>query len=138
MKIMVVLLLVILVGIGYCGHSRNQKPLVGNYDLQGRDYSGKLIFNGAIRITSFENMELNGTCKVVELDHRFEGAVNKNNGPCEGKVSGDEITLDLAPDLDDGGLVFEGHWNESRITGTWMIESVLGGERLGTFEAVKR
>ena len=131
------LMVVIVVGFGHCSQSREQRPLVGNYDLQGHDYSGKLIFKGAISLTSFENTELNGTCKVVKVENTFEGAVNKD-GPCEGKVSGDKITLNLAPGLSDGGLVFEGHWNESRISGSWRIESMLGGKTLGTFEAVKQ
>jgi len=137
MKIIVVSVLVTLVAFGYCGYSRKQKPLVGNYDLQGHDYSGRLIFNGAISLTYFENTELNGTCKVVKVENTFEGAVNKD-GACEGKVSGDKITLNLAPNLSDGGLVFEGHWSESRIAGTWRIESMLGAKTFGTFEAVKQ
>lgn len=137
MKTFVISALVLLVGFGHCGSSRNQIPLVGKYDLQGHDYSGRLIFKGAISLTSFENSEVKGICKVVKVAETFEGAVNKD-GPCEGKVAGDKVTLDLAPRLSDGGLVFEGHWSERRIAGTWMIDSMTGGKTLGTFEAVKQ
>lgn len=137
MKAIFVSVVVILVGIGSCSHLPNQKPLIGNYDLQGHDYSGRLIFKGAIRFTSFENMKVSGTCKVMKVDNTFEGAVNKD-GVCEGTVSNDQITLDLAPTLSDAGLVFEGHWSERRLTGTWRIESLLGGKTFGTFEAVKQ
>src|SRR6266478_5476116 len=126
MKTIVISALVLLAGFGYCGHSREQSPLVGKYDLQGHDYSGRLIFNGAISLTSLENTELKGLCKVVKVAETFEGTVNKD-GPCEGEVSGDKVTLDLAPRLSDGGLVFEGHWSEGRIAGTWRIESMAGG-----------
>ena len=136
MKVFLVSVLIMLVGIGSCSHSRNEKPLIGDYDLQGYDYAGKLIFNGAIRFSSLESTEVKGTCKVVKLDNSFEGVVDKD-GPCEGRVSGDEITLDLAPTLSDGGLVFDGHWSESRIRGTWRIESLQGGQTFGTFEAAK-
>jgi hypothetical protein len=137
MKIMVCSVLLILIGLGYCSHFRKQDPLVGNYNLQGHDYSGRLIFNGTISMTSFENTELKGTCKVMQVETTFEGAVNKN-GPCEGKISDDKIMLNLAPNLSDGGLVFEGNWSEGRIVGTWRIESMLGAKTLGTFEAVKQ
>jgi hypothetical protein len=137
MKTIVTLTLVLMVGFGQCGHSHDQSSLVGKYDLQGRDYSGTLIFNGAISLTSHQNAELRGTCKVVKVTEAFEGAVNKD-GPCEGKVAGDKVTLYLAPNLYDGGLVLEGDWVEGRITGTWMIESMAGGKTFGTFEAVKQ
>ncbi|MGH9931402.1 MAG: hypothetical protein ACREA9_19520 [Pyrinomonadaceae bacterium] len=137
MKTIVILTLVLMVGFGQCGHSRDQSSWVGTYDLQGRDYSGTLIFNGAISIASHQNNELRGMCKVVKVTEAFEGVVNKD-GPCEGKVAGDRVTLYLAPNLSDGGLVFEGHWMERRITGTWMIESMAGGRTFGTFEAVKQ
>jgi hypothetical protein len=73
----------------------------------------------------------------VKVAETFEGAVSKD-GPCEGKVAGDKVTLDLAPSLSDGGLVLEGHWSVGRIAGTWRIESMVGGKTFGTFEAVKQ
>lgn len=137
MKTIVIFALVLLVGFGQCGHSRDQSSLAGKYNLQGHDYSGRLIFNGAISLTSLDNAELKGICKVVKVAETFEGAVDKD-GPCEGKVEGANVTLDLAPSLSDGGLVFEGHWSEGRISGTWRIESMGGGKTFGPFEAVKQ
>lgn len=129
--------LILVTGLVDCSrHSSSEGSLIGNYELQGHEYSGQLIFTGAILITSLENSELKGMCKVVKVNEAFEGAVSKD-GPCEAKVSGDKITLDLAPSLSDGGLVFEGHWSEGRISGTWRIESVAGGKTFGTFDAVK-
>jgi hypothetical protein len=137
MKTIVILTLVLLGGFGHCGHSRDQSSLIGKYNLQGHDFSGRLIFNGAISLTSLENTDLKGKCKVVKVAETFEGTV-KTDGPCEGKVAGDKVTLDLAPTLSDGGLFFEGHWSEGRISGTWMIESMAGGKTIGPFEAVKQ
>jgi hypothetical protein len=137
MKTVITIVLVVLLGMGYCDHRRDQNTLLGNYDLQGYDYSGKLIFNGSITFTSFENTELTGTCKVIKVDSGFEGAVNKD-GPCAGEVSGDRITLYLSPTLSDGGVDFEGHYTESRLTGTWRIQNVAGGKTFGTFEAIKQ
>jgi hypothetical protein len=133
----IVAALLIFIGFGYCSHVQRQRPLVGNYDLQGRDYSGRVIFKGNISLRSLENNELNGTCKVVKVENTFAGTVDKD-GPCEGNVSGANIELNLAPQLSDGGLVFEGHWDEHRIAGTWRIESIGGGRTFGAFEAVKQ
>lgn len=138
MKATVVLVLAIALGLGSCRHSPNQTPLVGSYDVQGFDHAGKLIFKGAIKITSFETTKVKGICKITKVDSTFQRSVEKAEGLCEGEVSGNQITLDLAPLLDDGGVVFEGQWNESRITGTWSIESALGATTFGNFEAVKQ
>lgn len=134
---MVTLSLVILMGFNHCSRSRNQNPLVGKYDLQGHDYSGKLIFHGAISFTSVENDEVKGICKVVKVEQAFRGAVEKD-GPCEARVSGDKITIYLSPSLSDAGVVFDGNWNAGNIAGTWRIESLLGGKTYGTFDAKRQ
>lgn len=129
--------LVMLLAYGACSRSRDHSPLVGKYELQGHEYSGELIFKGAISLTALDNNQVLGNCKIVKVAEAFRGAVDKD-GPCEGKVSGSKITLDLAPGLSDGGLVFEGQWTDARIEGTWRIESMAGAKTLGTFEAIKQ
>ena len=114
-----------------------RRPLFVNYNVQGREGSGRVIFKGTISLTSFENNELNGTCKVVKVENTFAGTVDKD-GPCIAEIAGEKITFYLAPQLSDGGVVLEGHWDEHRITGTWRIESIAGGITVGTFEAVKQ
>jgi hypothetical protein len=136
-KTIVISALVLVAAFGNCGHLRNQNTLVGYYDLKGKDYSGRVIFNGSISFTSLENTDLSGICKVVKVSETFNGTVNKD-GPCEGKVSGGKVTIYLSPTLSDGGLVFEGDWSEGRIAGTWRIESFAGAKTLGTFEAARK
>ncbi len=137
MKMIVLSSLMLLLAFGSCSRSRGHSPLVGEYDLQGHDYAGQLIFKGAISLTDLNHNQVLGHCKVVKLAQAFRAAVD-TDGPCEGKVSGNKITLDLAPGLSDGGLVFEGQWTGTRIEGTWRIESLTGGKTLGTFEALKQ
>ena len=137
MKIILLSSLLLLLGLSDCHRSPNQSSLIGKYELQGHDYSSKLIFNGAIVLTSLENDEVKGSCKVVKVAETFRGSVN-TDGPCEGKVSGNKITLYLAPGLSDAGVELEGHWGNGRITGTWRIDSMTGGRTFGTFEAVKQ
>jgi hypothetical protein len=43
MKMIVLSSLLLLLAFGHCNRSRDHIPLVGKYDLQGHDYSGKLI-----------------------------------------------------------------------------------------------
>ncbi len=138
MKMIVLSSLMLLLAFGSCSRSRGHSSLVGKYDLQGHDYAGQLIFKGTISFTDLNNNQVKGNCKVVKVAQTFRGAVDKKDGPCEGEVSGNKITLDLAPGLSDAGLVFEGQWTDARIDGTWRIESFLGGKTFGTFEAIKQ
>ena len=111
--------------------------LLGRYELVGHDNAGRLIFKGVILLTSLDQNGLKGQCKVVKAMEDFEGAVEKD-GPCEGSVSGKNVTLDLAPQLADGGLIFEGQFDDGRITGIWMFDTFAGSKPLGKFEAVKK
>lgn len=137
MRMIVLSSLVLLLAFGPCSRSPEHRPLVGKYDLQGHDYAGQLIFKGSISLTDLNSDQVKGHCQVVKVAEAFRGAVDKD-GPCEGQISGNKITLDLAPKLSDGGLVFEGQWTDARIEGTWTIESFAGGKTFGTFEALKQ
>lgn len=136
--LLAVLWLIALVCTTQCNrHSANTPALLGRYELVGRDNAGRLIFKGTILVTSLEQNDLKGQCKVVQATEAFEGAVEKD-GPCEGSVAGKNVTLDLAPQLADGGLIFEGQFEDGRITGIWMFDTFAGSEPLGKFEAVKK
>ena len=131
--------LIALLGFTQC----NRQPgntftaLLGKYELVGHDDAGRLIFTGTILLTSLEQNNLKGQCKVVKATEAFEGAIAKD-GPCEGSVAGKKVTLDLAPQLADGGLIFEGQLDDGRITGVWMFDTFGGSKPLGKFEAVKK
>lgn len=137
MKPLIALVLPLLLTLGWCRCSRNQNPLVGEYKIQGHDFAGKRIFNGTISVKTFANDEVKAVCYVVKVADDFEGTVN-NNGPCEGETSDDKISLDLAPSMDDGGVLFEGNWSEGHISGTWSIDSFAGAKTFGTFDAVRQ
>jgi hypothetical protein len=131
--------MILLMGFSHCSRqpANPQSAMLGRYELVGHDNAGQLIFTGAISLTSLEQAELKGQCKVVKATEAFEGAVDKD-GPCEGLVEGNSVTLDLAPSLADGGLIFEGQFDNGRITGIWMFETFAGRKPLGKFEAVKK
>lgn len=136
--LLAILWLIALVSITQCNrHSANTTALLGRYELAGHDNVGRLIFTGTILLTSLEQNDLKGQCKVVKATEAFEGAVEKD-GPCEGSVADKKVTLDLAPQLADGGLIFEGQFDNGRITGIWMFDTFAGSKPLGVFEAVKK
>ncbi len=53
-------------------------------------------------------------------------------------MDGKAVTVDLAPNLSDGGLILEGQFEDGRITGIWRLEGFVGTPALGKFEAVKK
>ncbi|HKS10562.1 MAG TPA: hypothetical protein VJS13_13520 [Pyrinomonadaceae bacterium] len=133
MKPAVLLLLSLLLGFGQCGQPRN--PLVGKYTVEGRNFDGKRIFGGTLSIDTFENGEVKGLCKLVDVDPSLGFG---KDGPWIGEVNGDEIVLDLAPLMDDGGVILEGHWREGRLSGTVRVDSFVGARDVGTFEATRQ
>jgi hypothetical protein len=131
-----VLIVAMLSAFGFCGVAPRPAPL-DKYDIQGYDFSGNLIFKGAIELIVLERGEVNGQCRLQKVSTTFKGAVDKKDGPCRGSVSGEDIVLDLAPDLDDAGVVFKGRWNEHYIEGTWQVDSFAGDKTFGTFKATR-
>ncbi len=64
-------------------------------------------------------------------------AIFDQNGPCEALIEGKGVSFDLAPHMDDAGLLMDGQVNDGRITGTWMLDSFAGSQPLGRFEAMR-
>jgi hypothetical protein len=111
--------------------------MLGRYELVGHNSSGQLIFTGAISLMSLEQNHLKGQCTIVREKDAPQGLFDQNGG-CEGLVDGKKVNLDLAPSLDDAGLLLEGEFDEGRITGVWKLDGFVTGNPLGKFEAVKK
>ncbi len=114
-----------------------QDPILGYYELTGYDLSGALAFRGNIRLNSYEQSYLNGHCKVVREVKAPEGVYDKD-GPCQASLKGKAITIDLAPNLFDGGVLFEGELENGKITGVWLLGGFVGSDAKGRILAVKR
>jgi hypothetical protein len=112
-------------------------PILGRYELTGYDNSGQLIFTGVISFESLEQNYLKAKCVITRNQNAPEGLYDKNGG-CEGEIDGKKLDLDLAPAMDDGGILFEGEFDGSgRIQGVCLFDSFAGTTSFGRFEAVK-
>lgn len=131
--------LILLMGTYQCSRYPNnpQSSMLGQYELVGYDNSGQLVFTGTISLISLEQNHLKGQCTIAREKYAPEGLVEKNGG-CEGLMDGKKVSFDLAPYLDDAGLLLEGQFDDRRISGTWMIDGFVTSEPLGRFEAVKK
>ena len=115
-----------------------QSPLLGEYDLVGRDTSGQVVFTGVISLVSIDQNHVKGHCTIARKQNAPEGLLDQN-GNCEALLEGNKVSLDLAPFLDDGGMLLEGEFDQrARITGDWMFDTFSGSKPLGKFEAVKK
>lgn len=138
MKTFVLAGLILLTAFAGCGRqSSPQNPLIGRYELNGHDNSGRRAFTGSISLTSIEQAIIKGRCTIVREKDATEGLVNQTP-LCEASVEGKKVTIDLAPFMDDGGLLFEGEFDGARITGVWMFETFAGTQPQGKFVAVKK
>jgi len=84
-----------------------------------------------------EHTILKGRCTITREKDAQEGLVDQTP-LCEASVEGKKVTIDLAPSMDDGGLLFEGEFDGAQITGVWMFDSYAGSQPQGKFVAVKK
>ena len=131
--------LILLLGFTQCSRRSTspQSPMLGQYELSGHDSSGRLAFTGTISLISLEQDHLKGQCTIVGEKYGPEFLFEKNGG-CEGLVDGKKVSMDLAPFLDDAGLLLEGELDHGRITGVWMLDGFATSPPLGKFEAVRK
>lgn len=113
-----------------------QHPILGNYSLRAHDNSGQLVFTGAIRLETIEQKYLKGYCTIVKEKNAPE-RVFDNSGKCEAVLEGNAVNFDLAPMMDDGGMLLEGEWAERKIMGVWRLDGFVASAPLGPFEALK-
>ena len=135
--ILIVLPLIFTMGMCDPNPNNHRRPILGRYELVGHDTSGRLVFTGTISLKSLEQNHLKGQCTIVREKDAAEGVLNQQGG-CEGSLDGKKVNLDLAPSLDDAGLLLEGELNAIRISGIWRLDGFATSNPLGTFEAVKK
>ena len=132
-------LLILVTGFVQCNRrpASRQSPMLGVYDVAGHDSAGRLIFTGAISLSSLDQNHLKGRC-IIKWEQNAPNGVLDEDGGCEGSIEGKVISIDSAPSMDDAGLLLDGPFNDGRITGTWRIEGFATSPPLGKFEAVKK
>jgi hypothetical protein len=137
-RLLAVFCMVFLMCICQCNWhpNKHQSPLLGEYRLTGDDNSGRLAFTGSIALTSLEQNHLKGRCAIVWETTAPDGLLDQNS-LCEALVEGTAVSFDLAPMMDDAGVLLEGQFDGTRITGIWKIDGFATSPPLGRFEAVK-
>lgn len=135
--ILAILALIIMMGMCDRNPNNSQSSMLGRYELVGHDSSDRLIFTGTILLKSLDENHLKGECTIMREKDAPEGVLDQQ-GDCEGSFDGKRVNLDLAPSLDDAGLLLEGELNAGRISGIWRLDGFVTSKPLGKFEAVKK
>ena len=73
--------------------NKTDNPILGRYELTGRDSSGQLAFTGTILFVSVEQNLLKGQCKILS-EHDAPHAWFEKDGSCEALMDGKKIDLD--------------------------------------------
>jgi hypothetical protein len=131
--------LILLTAVCQCNQypQKSQNPILGFYDLTAHDNSGLLVFTGTLQLEALEHNHLKGQCTIAGVKNAPQ-TVFDESGPCEASLEGKTIDFDLAPFMDDAGLLLEGELDDGRITGVWKRDGFFTSEVLGRFQAVKR
>lgn len=131
--------LILVMGFAQCNRcpGSRQSPVLGLYEVSGHDTAGRLIFTGAISLSSLDQNHLKGRCTIKWEQNAPDGVFDEDGG-CEGLIEDKVISIDSAPSMDDAGLLLDGQFNDGRITGTWRIDGFATSPPLGKFEAVKK
>ena len=124
--------------ISQCGHlPKDSGSILGQYDIVAHDNAGRRAFTGTISLTALEQTGASGQCKIVRDSGAAETILDQSPR-CQAVMNGENITIDLAPSLDDGGLILEGKRSRGQISGSWRFKSISGGSPQGKFEAAKK
>jgi hypothetical protein len=128
-----------MLGFAQCKRSSTNTPnfWLGHYEIRGYDNIGQAVFTGTIVLLSIEQNHLKGQC-TINPEKLAPDAVFDQNSVCEGTVDGKKVSMDLAPYLDDAGLLLEGQLEDGRILGVWRLDGFVTSEVLGKFEALKK
>jgi hypothetical protein len=136
--VLAILSVVLLLGFCQCNRNANRgNPLLGQYELVAHDNSGQLAFTGTITVQSVDQNHLKGQCLINRQNNAPNGVLDNNAG-CEALVDGKKVSFDLAPLMDDAGLLLDGELNDSGISGIWKLDGFVTSGPLGKFEAVKK
>jgi hypothetical protein len=132
-------LTLVIMGFAQCNRCPGirQSPILGLYEVAAHDTSGRLIFTGAISLSSLEQNLVKGRCTIKWEKNAPDNFLDEDGG-CEGLIEGKVISIDTAPSMDHAGMLLDGEFNDGRITGTWRIDSFATSPPLGKFEAVKK
>lgn len=130
--------LILLIGVANCNRYESPaRSILGQYEFVAHDNSGQRAFTGTISLTSLDQNHVNGQCKVIREKDAAPSILDQTP-ICQGLIDGKKVTIDFAPFLDDGGLIFEGEISEDRMSGLWMFKTIAGTQPQGKFEAVKK
>ena len=110
--------------------------MLGEYELVAHDNSGQLAFTGTIKVQSVDQNHLKGRCLIKREKSAPNGVLDNNTG-CEALVDGKKVSFDLAPLTDDAGILLEGDFNGTQISGIWKLDGFVTSEPLGKFQAVQ-
>jgi len=124
-----------------------QKPFpLGDYQYTSYDEKGDKVVEGRVSITSTEQRRI-GSEESTQLKGNWElkkvGAQEKigdqvGSGDLIGTIKGDEVDINLNPNVSDANVYLRGKIDGKRFHGTWTVSGYTGPVSTGKFEATRK
>jgi hypothetical protein len=104
-------------------------------NLSFRDVSGEVVARGDIKLPGALPVGGGSFDGYWHLKAAREGfpIQRAEGGRYSGRVEGDEVTIDLNPDMIDNNVVLVGRAIGGMMTGRWQYSSFAGSREMGSF-----
>ena len=124
-----------------------QKPFpLGDYQYTSYDEKGDKVVAGRVSITSTEQRRIgseestqlkgNWELKKVGTQEKIGGQVG--SGDLIGTIKGNEVDINLNPNISDANVYLRGKIDGKRFHGTWTFSGYAGPVSTGKFEATRK
>lgn len=151
MKVLTTYLLVFALGfyaLDCSGKKKNDAPKndapqpktfpLGDYQYTGYDEGGAKIVEGRLSLTSRDGDQLKGTWELKQVGEPKQIGPQVGTGALMGSVNGNQVSLDLNPNMNDNNVNLGGTIEDGRYKGTWSYSGFAGRISSGRFEATRK
>ena len=111
---------------------------LGEYQYTGYDEGGAKIVEGRLSITSRDGDQLKGSWELKQIGEPGRIGPQVGSGELIGSINGNEVSLDLNPNMNDNNVNLRGQIEGKRYTGTWSFNGFAGRISSGRFEATAK
>lgn len=110
----------------------------GFYDLTAYDSTGTKIATGWLQLDFKKKPDVSGFWKLSQVSEESQPKLPVGVGNLRGRLEGENISLDLHPNMVDNNIILTGTLKEGTIRGEWSWITFAGISDKGTFVAQKR
>lgn len=121
-----------------CATVSDDSTALGTFRYTGYDQAGTAIVEGWLRLEMQDAVTVSGRWQLQAIGNPQNIGPQVGSGNLGGDLrNGQELTLNLNPQMADNNVFLAGTYTPAEITGTWNWATMLGTVNQGTFRAVR-